>query len=707
MRIQQCALWAVVVGYGSAAAWAAANKPLTAAKSGPDTSRGDAMIAAYFQHETEQLRENCLADVTTLEQWEAKREVYRRQLFEMLGLDPRPEKCDLKPVITGRVEHDDFVVEKLQFQSRPGLYVTGTLYLPKKVDQPAPTILYVCGHAQVKKNGVRYGNKAFYQHHGCWFASNGYVCLTIDTLQLGEIKGIHHGTYRENRWWWNSRGYTPAGVEAWNCIRALDYLQTRKEVDTNRIGMTGRSGGGAYTWTTAALDTRIKVAVPVAGITDLTNHVVDGCVEGHCDCMFPINTYRWDYPLMAALIAPRPLLFANSDKDKIFPLDGVMRTHERLRRIYQLYQAEDALGLQISEGPHKDTQELQVAAFRWFNRFLKNTDAPIDAKALPLFEPEQLKVFSEPPSDQLNTTIDETFVPKAAKPMVPASQQDWDRLRDGWMESLRTKCFAGWPQEAGLLELRQVGDQELRGLRVQTFEYTSQHDICLPLVVASQSGKPSRAAVLVVPDAQAWDALPSAIRAAGYVGDAKPNVKPAADDVSIDAYRNWLAETGTVCVYAPPRGIGPTIWNQAAKANTHIRRRFMLLGQTVDGMRVWDVRRAMQAAREMPVTKSLPLRLQAERNAAGIALYASLFEPAVAGLDLTDLPGSHREGPIFLNVLKYLDIPQAVAIAGERTPVIVSNRNASQSQPVEGPDWTFPQGIAAALNWPNTRLQTP
>ena len=102
-------------------------------------------------------------------------------------------------------------------------------------------------------------------------------------------------------WWWNSRGYTPAGVEAWNCMRALDYLETRPEVDKTRFGVTGRSGGGAYSWWITALDDRIKVAVPVAGITDLQNHVVDGAVEGHCDCMFIVNTYRWDYPQVAAL----------------------------------------------------------------------------------------------------------------------------------------------------------------------------------------------------------------------------------------------------------------------------------------------------------------------------------------------------------------------------------------------------------------------
>src|SRR5204863_781790 len=186
--------------------------------------------------------------------------------------------------------------------------------------------------------------------------------------------GLHHGTYREGMWWWNSRGYTPAGVEAWNCIRALDYLGTRPEVDTNRFGATGRSGGGAYSWWIAALDDRIKAAAPVAGITDLHNHVVDGTVEGHCDCMFMVNTYRCDYPQVAALVAPRPLLVVNTDADSIFPLDGVVRTHTHLRRIYSLLHAPEMVGLVIGPGPHKDTQDLQLPVFRWFNRHLKGSD---------------------------------------------------------------------------------------------------------------------------------------------------------------------------------------------------------------------------------------------------------------------------------------------------------------------------------------------
>ena len=284
---------------------------LIAAQTKPNsttTTPGDTMVANYFRAETIRLAENSLSNIQTLDDWSKRKTEYRRQLSEMLGLWPMPEKTPLKPIVTGKLEHPDFIVENLQFQSSPGLYITANVYIPRNTTKPVPAILYLSGHAQVSSNGVSYGNKTGYQRYGPWFAQNGYVCLILDTIQLGEIRGSHHGTYREGRWWWNSRGYTPAGVEAWNAIRALDYLESRPEVDSTRIGATGRSGGGAHSWYIAALDDRIKVSVPIAGITDLENHIIDGCVERHCDCMFMLNTYQWDYPLLAALTAPRPLL---------------------------------------------------------------------------------------------------------------------------------------------------------------------------------------------------------------------------------------------------------------------------------------------------------------------------------------------------------------------------------------------------------------
>ena len=223
--------------------------PLAAADPAPDHSRGKAMIAAYFQSQSKRIADACLADLTTKADWEAKRTKYREQFLEMMGLWPMPAKTDLKPVVTGTVDSDKYRVEKLHFQSSPALYVTANLYLPKGEVKKAPTILYVCGHGNFVENGVSYGSKVPYQYHPAWFASHGYVCLILDTLQLHEIPGLHHGTYREGMWWWHTRGYTPGGIELWNAIRALDYLETRPEVDANRIGLTGRSGGGATSLT--------------------------------------------------------------------------------------------------------------------------------------------------------------------------------------------------------------------------------------------------------------------------------------------------------------------------------------------------------------------------------------------------------------------------------------------------------------------------
>ncbi|HRH98892.1 MAG TPA: alpha/beta hydrolase family protein, partial [Prosthecobacter sp.] len=289
----------------------------------PDTP-GNKLLDRYLAGQAREIALNNGVDhIESAEDWKAKAPEYRRQMFEMLGLDPLPEKTPLKPTKTGELKGDGYVVEKMHFQSMPGLYVTANLYLPDKVTKPLPTILYVCGHANIVKDGVSLGNKAGYEHHGVWFARHGYACMIIDTVQLGEIRGEHHGTYSKGRFWWWSRGYTPAGLEAWSCIRALDYLETRKEVDKTRFGVTGRSGGGAYSWWITALDERIKASAPTAGVTDMQNQVIDGCVEGHCDCMFFVNTYRWDFERMVALAAPRPLLIVNTDKDRIFPIDGV------------------------------------------------------------------------------------------------------------------------------------------------------------------------------------------------------------------------------------------------------------------------------------------------------------------------------------------------------------------------------------------------
>jgi dienelactone hydrolase len=648
-----------------------------------DTSRGDAMIAAYFKAETRRLTERSLSEIRTKADWEGARHKQRGRLLEMLGLDPMPEKTPLKPVITGTVEHEEFVVENLHFQSRPGLYVTGNLYRPKNTDgKKLPAILYVCGHGRVKKDGVSYGNKTHYQHHGAWFARNGYVCLTIDTLQLGEIEGVHHGTYSHDRFWWNSRGYTPAGVEAWNCVRALDYLQSRPEVDGKRLGVTGRSGGGAYSWWIAAIDERIKAAVPVAGITSLHNHVVDGTVEGHCDCMFMVNTYGWDFAQVAALVAPRPLLISNTDKDRIFPLDGVVDVHRKTRRIYDLYGAGKNLGLQITEGPHKDTQELRVHAFHWFNRFLKGEDPLIEKTAVKYFEPEQLKVFDKLPEDEINTTVDETFVTQASENDI-TTQSNY-RLDNGGMARLRKrlveKCFLGWSQLhfRGELKLTPRLDTTHDGLRLQSFDFDSQEHVPLTLFLVHRESLEAEAAtdvVLNVLDENGWGEFQSLLKERGLADTIEGN--PVAAQPTVAARGNIDSPEpgppGMVTVYFCPRGIGPTAWDQSKRKQTQIRRRFALLGQTLDGMRLYDVLRATRAVTEkfgLSSTKK-KLWLRASGSMAAISLYANVFGGSVRHLELHDLPATYRDGPEFLNVLRVTSIQEVAAQSAYRRKVVI------------------------------------
>lgn len=583
--------------------------------------KGDEAAERFLKQEAAKLQSRYLDGASTLPEWKDKLPRLKREYLDMLGLWPLPERTPLNVTVTGSLARDEVVIDKLHFQSKPGLYVTGNLYRPRDNDKKLPAVLYVCGHS----GRGRDGNKTAFQDHGMWFARNGYVCLVIDTLQLGEVPGVHHGTYNLNRWWWHSIGYTPAGVECWNGIRAIDYLVSRSDVDADRIGVTGISGGGASTIWIAAADERVKVAVPVSGMSDLESYVGNKVVNGHCDCMFLVNLYGWEWTTIAALIAPRPMLFANSDNDPIFPMDGNRRIIARLRQLYKMYDKPELVDEYVSVGGHDYRPDLRVAIFRWMNKHLKGDAGAVkdaDDKPLPGVA---LRVFAdELPKDARNAWIDETFV-TPTKVALPAAKDF-----AAWQKGMIAKLKEG--------PLRNLDDVARPGVKMQPLE--AETDAGGVTRLPFQTETQIRVSLVTGKKGAAGPALTVA---GGEKGDG-----------TLDA-RGFQVE---------PRGVSERsgAWARKNPPN-YVERSYWLLGRTVDHGRVYDI---LSAVKFFPEREKAGVPVGGYGQAGVLAAYAALLDPTLTEVTLVNPPSSHRDGPHLLGVLRHLDIPEALGLLAPR-----------------------------------------
>jgi hypothetical protein len=347
--------------------------------------------------------------------------------------------------------------------------------------------------------------------------------------------------------------------------------------------------------------------------------------------------------------------------------------------------------LNITAGPHKDTQELQVHAFRWLNHHLRGDDSLVEKTGVKYFEPEQLRVFKELPKDERNTKIQESFVPQAAAPASFPEAATWESAQQKLLEQLKSATFRAWPKEAESLNVVEAFSVTRDGLSLKAFDFTSQGPIRLRLYVVQQEGlaRPDLT-VLNILDDQSWDELLATLRP-GFEAPLREEHLPPAQAAEFDALKKMLTSNKWAMAYVAPRGIGPTAWDQTEKKQIQHQRRFYLLGQSVDGMRVWDVRRSIQAIRELEPFAKSPLWLQSHRVMAGNTLYASLFEPNIARLDLYDLSKTHREGPYLLNVQQFLDMPISVSLAAERSRVVLYQ--------ADDKGWESTKELARVLGW--------
>ncbi len=607
--------------------------------SGTDaTAAGDAMIDRWLAARTARI-ERTIGDDLLLPD-ATRHERLRAEYRFMLGLDPLPARTPLGTTVTGRFEGDGYAVEMLHYQSLPGLYVTANLWRPTAPPPEGgyPGIVYCCGHSARGRDG----NKTAFQDHGIWFARHGYVCLVVDTLQLGEIAATHHGTYREGRWWWQSRGYTPAGVECWNGIRAIDLLAERADVDPDRIGVTGISGGGAATFWIAAADERVKVAVPVSGMADLTAYVSDACIDGHCDCMFLVNTFQWPWTRIAALVAPRPLLFVNSDADPIFPMSANERVAAILERVYAMHGAGDRFDAQVSLGGHAYRADIRAGAYRFLGSCLQDDPRPVTDGEIDLVDergptpvhpipPERLRVFpldADIPADQLNTTIDAHFVP-LGRP-EPPQPGDFDPWRDRLLDALRRVTF------------RDLADVPAR----PAVERTAGG----PWRVESEPG-------LFV---ELFPPTPAALTTAK-----RHRLVVRGDDAEIPT----TADEHTALWQLDPRGVGAGEWTKRNPPN-HVERSMALLGDSVAGGQVRDTLAALAVIRAADSVgeAARPIDLAGSGAAGLVAAYAAIFSPLVATVDLDHPPSTHMapDAPAFLNILRVADVPTLLGLVAPR-----------------------------------------
>ncbi len=294
----------------------------------------------------------------------------------------RPAKTPLKAETVGIVERDAYNIEKIIFESRPNLPVTGNLYLPHDLDGPAPAVLGVCGHSANGKAADAY--QSFCQG----LALKGYVVFIFDPFSQGERlqypgAGAHGKggsrvgpcTAEHN---WMGRQQTLLGDwfgawRAWDGVRALEYLQKRPEVDPAQIGLTGNSGGGTMTTMILAAtgawfgETPFAMAAPSCYITtwrcNLENELPADAEQQ------PPHTLSAGMEMGDLLIphAPKPLILLGQEHD-YFDARGIEDTYARLKHFWGLFGAEDDLQLFIGPRPHGYHQENREAMYAFFGK---------------------------------------------------------------------------------------------------------------------------------------------------------------------------------------------------------------------------------------------------------------------------------------------------------------------------------------------------
>lgn len=351
-------------------------------------------------------RSDKITAINTLPEWEQRQRWIRSTLLDVVG--PFPPKTALNARVTKTISKDDYHVEDIIYESQPGYYVTSSLFIPKslKDTQKAPVIIYCSGHT--------YGgySSPLYQHMILNFVKKGFIVFAFDPIGQGERLQYYNPQTGKSRFKWPSYEHSYPGAQAfitgsslakyfiWDGIRAVDYLLTRKEVDPDRIGIAGRSGGGTQSAYIAAFDSRIKAAAPGNYITNFKRlFQAMGPQDAEQNFMYGIAR-GLDMADLLLVRAPKPSLMVTTSVD-MFPIQGSMETAMEVSGIYKAYGKTGNFKMVSDDAAHASTKKNREATYAFFEKYLNNPGDTSDVEIQPL-SAEELHSTS---TGQLSTSI--------------------------------------------------------------------------------------------------------------------------------------------------------------------------------------------------------------------------------------------------------------------------------------------------------------
>ncbi len=284
-----------------------------------------------------------------LPDWEAHKAHLKRQILVAAGLSPLPEKTPLNPVISGRIERGGYSIEKVALETLPGYYLGGNLYRPLHPKGKVPAILTPHGHWSYGRleNSESYSGPAL----GINLARQGYVAFAYDMVGYNDTLQTEHRFTSPTYQLWS---FTPLGLQLWNSMRALDFVESLPEVDSRRLAVTGASGGGTQTFLLAAVDDRVHATAPV--------NMVSFLMQGGCVCEnapgLRIGTSNVE---IAAMMAPRPMLLVSATGD--WTRNVPREEYPAIRSIYRLYGKPGNLTVMQFQAEHNFNKQSREAVY--------------------------------------------------------------------------------------------------------------------------------------------------------------------------------------------------------------------------------------------------------------------------------------------------------------------------------------------------------